>query len=90
MGLSKFKQLNSSGAGNGQSATWNDTDKVWEPRGWIENANDDGFENTTSTTYQQKLRLTTSADMPAGDYLLSWCFMWAASKNIDTSECIGC
>ncbi len=73
--LKRLKQINRSLAIAGQSPTWNDTDKVWESKGWFEfGHDDDGIEETTSENYQTRFLHTTSSKMPAGDYLFSWHF----------------
>jgi len=41
---------------------------------------DDTTSTTTSTTFQQKLRLTTT-NLPLGNYIVFWSFEWAISFN---------
>lgn len=38
-----------------------------------------GLSTTTSTTYQQKLRVSTPSNTPAGTYHIEWCGAWSCS-----------
>lgn len=77
----QLKQLNSSGAGSGQRAVFDDASGRWAPRGWTEYAEIEGTDTTSSSTYQQRLRLTTNSSMPAGTYRLFWHNSYAISST---------
>lgn len=78
--LIRPKQIVQEGAGDEEVLTWADAPPAamekWEPDGlWGSNfasSESLGRSTTTSTTYQQKLRLTLPSTLPAGTYRLQW------------------
>jgi hypothetical protein len=75
----RLKSLQADGATTYQDLQWHDTNGVWTPQGApIQYAEVGGNNSTTSSTYQQRLKLTT-ASLPAGLYQISWWHTMAAS-----------
>lgn len=66
-------------------ATLDDQDDGRLPLEFSETS-DNGVSSTTSTTYQQKLRLTTP-DLPAGDYKVLWYAELASANNNAANYC---
>ena len=89
--LPRLKSLSSIDAGQGMSAVWDAAASVWKPQGWLEYDESVGISSTSSTSFQEKLTLTTSASMPAGTYLVCWHIVWATatSYSINTRLRIG-
>lgn len=70
----KIKQLESLGATQNQTVRWNGSEFV--NIGYYQQVLDNTTSTTSSSTYQNKLTLTTPANLPQGDYLLRWHFTW--------------
>lgn len=79
--LYRLKSLSALNAGDFQDAVYNSSLGIWEAAGWVEYAESIGISSTTSTTFQSKLSLTTSASMPAGTYRMSWHSVWVSGTT---------
>lgn len=79
--LCRLKSLSALDAGDFQDAVYNSSSGIWEAAGWVEYAESLGISSTTSTTFQEKLTLTSSASMPAGTYRMSWHSVWTAGTG---------
>lgn len=77
----QLKQISSSEAGLAQRAVFDGASGRWAARGWTEYAELEGNDSETSTSFQQRLRLTTRASMPAGTFMLTWHNSWASSST---------
>lgn len=77
----RLKRISSSGAGIAQRAVFDGASGRWAARGWTEYAELEGNSSTALTSFQQRLRLTTSASMPVGTYILTWHNSWASSST---------
>lgn len=70
----KVKQLEDLGATNNQQVRWDGTKFV--AIGYFQQAESSAISTTTSSTYQNKLTLTTPANLQLGDYLVRWHWNW--------------
>lgn len=83
--LVRLKSLSALDAGDFQDAVYNSSSGLWEAAGWVEYAESLAKSETTSTTYQEKVTLTTSANMPAGTYRMSWHTVWTSGTGYSIS-----
>lgn len=79
--LCRMKQINQEGAQSEEVMSWNG---VWEPDALFgSNVTEDestGASSTSSTSYTQKLRVSTPSSNPAGTYHIEWSGAWGCSN----------
>lgn len=75
----RLKQIDQAGAEDDQKLAWDGL--KYSPYGYIQDAESTVSSSTTSSTYQQKLRLTTPSTMPYGTYMVYWHWTWYYSIN---------
>ena len=75
----QLKQVLPEGATGDQEVWW--TGAQFAPAKYFQHEESLGRSTTTSQTFQQKVRLSTAAGMPAGKYLLYWHLTWDRESN---------
>lgn len=79
--LMPLKQLSRYGGGAGQIASYDASVGAWGERGYVQYSELEASATTTSATFQQRLRMTTASDMPAGTYRLEWQHSWQSTSS---------